>query len=294
MKQIFLGVSTGLLLLPLLLYGTLHFLRPPQTNKEEVLFRGIVYQRYARSTPRPIMIHIVSIDLTAPGVKAQVTPPMSFTKGTQETTARTTSKFLRDFNLQLAVNASYFQHFEENTPWSYYPRSGDRTNPLGEVIANGYHYSRTEPGWPVLCFSKSNRAHISQNGKCPEGTNHGVAGSEVLIENGKPKAEIFKRRDDVPYSRVAAAIDQEGKKLWLIAVDGKQLLYSEGAKTTELTKILMDLGAYTALNLDGGGSTTLVIATSKGAKVLNAPIHTKFPMRERPVANHLGFYAEPL
>ncbi|HEY9729402.1 MAG TPA: hypothetical protein V6D50_23370 [Chroococcales cyanobacterium] len=43
----------------------------------------------------------------------------------------------------------------------------------------------------------------------------------------------------------------------------------------------------------GCGSTTLVTATPKGSTVLNSPIHTKLPMRECPVANHIGFYALP-
>lgn len=60
-----------------------------------------------------------------------------------------------------------------------------------------------------------------------------------------------------------------------------------------VTKIFQDLGVYSALNLDGGGSTTLVTETASGITPLNAPIHTKIPMRERPIANHIGFYALP-
>ncbi|WP_026731526.1 phosphodiester glycosidase family protein [Fischerella sp. PCC 9605] len=290
MQRYLLATGTALLLLPLALYGTLHFLRPPQTNKEQILFRGITYQRYARSTPRPIMIHVVSVDLTAPGVKALVTPPMASKR--DRTSARTTSEFLREFKLQLAVNASYFNAFDEKTPWNYYPHSGDRSYPIGEAISNGDRYAKTKQGWRVLCFSQ-NRAQILESGKCPEGTTQGVAGSEIFVEHGKPKAQIFRNPRDKPYPRMAVGIDKEGKKLWLIAVDGKQPIYSEGVKMPELAKIVMDLGVDTALNLDGGGSTTVVMATNDGAKVLNAPIHTKIPMRERPVANHLGFYAEP-
>ncbi len=62
---------------------------------------------------------------------------------------------------------------------------------------------------------------------------------------------------------------------------------------SELTDIVMELGAHTALNLDGGGSTALVAAGFWGTHSLNAPIHTRIPMRQRPVANHLGFYARP-
>jgi hypothetical protein len=37
-----------------------------------------------------------------------------------------------------------------------------------------------------------------------------------------------------------------------------------------------------------------VIADDGKAKVLNSPIHTRVPMRQRPVANHLGVYALPI
>jgi exopolysaccharide biosynthesis protein len=58
----------------------------------------------------------------------------------------------------------------------------------------------------------------------------------------------------------------------------------------ELAQLMVELGVDTAINLDSGGSTTLVVDTGKGATVLNAPIHAKVPMNERPVANELGFY----
>jgi Phosphodiester glycosidase len=62
----------------------------------------------------------------------------------------------------------------------------------------------------------------------------------------------------------------------------------------DLAEIADSLGIETALNLDGGGSTTLAIATPNGPKVLNSPIRAKIPTWERPIANHVGFYAKPL
>ncbi len=96
---------------------------------------------------------------------------------------------------------------------------------------------------------------------------------------------------DLPYARVAAAIDTVGEQLWLIVVDGKQPHYSQGVTLTQLGQMAVDLGADSAINLDGGGSTTLVMATSEGPAVLNAPIHTRLPLRERPIATQLGFRA---
>jgi len=298
-KHFWIAAGTGLLVLPLILYGWLHSLRPPRTTQERSLFQGIVYKRDIRSTPRPIAIHIVTIDLTASGVKVLVTPGKPTpnpTKIPTEIDAQTTSEFLREFKLQLAINASFFYPFREVTPWDYYPHSGDRANVVGQAIANGSSYSQAEQNLPVLCFNASYRAQILAKGDCPKGTVHGVAGNQILVERGNPvglNVESHHTGKDKPYPRVAAAIDQKGQKLWLIAIDGKQPFYSEGATTTELTKIILELGAHTALNLDGGGSTTLVAATPNGATLLNAPIHTKLPMRERPVANHIGFYALP-
>ena len=47
------------------------------------------------------------------------------------------------------------------------------------------------------------------------------------------------------------------------------------------------------LNLDGGGSSTLVAEDEKKNPVLlNSPIHGRLPPgKERPVANHLGIFA---
>ena len=43
------------------------------------------------------------------------------------------------------------------------------------------------------------------------------------------------------------------------------------------------------MNLDGGGSSTLVVEGPDGEpRVLNSPIDNYIPGRERPVANHLG------
>jgi exopolysaccharide biosynthesis protein len=283
-RQFLVAAGTALLLLPLLAYGRLHFLRPPRTAQVQTLFPGITYKREAQSIPRPVMIHFVTIDLRTSGLKVLVTPKTP-------DNARTTSDFARKFKPQLAINASFFGPFHEHTPWDYYPRPGDRTEPIGEVISNGNRYSLPRPPWAVLCVSRDSIVKIVAEGICPQGTFNAAAGGQILVSNGKPTTEVMTYvSDDRPSPRVAVALDRQGEKLWVIVVDGKQPLYSEGLTKLELAQIIVKLGADRALNLDGGGSTTLVTATDNGVKVLNAPIQAKLPMNERPVANHIGFY----
>ena len=69
--------------------------------------------------------------------------------------------------------------------------------------------------------------------------------------------------------------------LLLVVVDGRQPPYSDGMTLAELTALFRRLGATDALNLDGGGSTTMIVA----GKVVNRPSDAG---RERPVGNALA------
>ena len=109
-----------------------------------------------------------------------------------------------------------------------------------------------------------------------------VAGGPWLIRNGKliapqempggfnPQTFIERR-----HPRTAVGRTAQGEILW-ITVDGRQP-HSQGATLSELAQILARYGAVEAINLDGGGSTTLVARNL----VVNSPSDGV----ERPVSN---------
>lgn len=90
-----------------------------------------------------------------------------------------------------------------------------------------------------------------------------VAGGPFLVADGEiaiaSDEEVF-FGSAIPgvHPRTAAGLDAEGALL-LLVVDGRQR-DSRGVDLVELADILVDLGAVEALNLDGGGSSTLVVA----------------------------------
>jgi len=287
------GLVLILLMIPIALYSVAQHSRPPRTNETRSLFPGITYERQAWSKPRPVMLHQISIDLTTPGIRPFVTPGVvAASPSGLETVARTMTEFVDEFELQLAINANFFHPFREETPWDFYPRIGDPVNSLGQVTSNGKTYSPAQEGWSTICFLSQNRVAIDERGFCPAGTEQAVAGNDLLVKSGQalppPSHEAPK---DKPYPRTVIAIDKTGKTLWLVLIDGKQFQYSEGLTFVETADYMAKLGAETALNLDGGGSVTLAVQTPTGAKVLNAPIQTRIPMRERPVAVQIGFFA---
>ncbi|MEM6520201.1 MAG: phosphodiester glycosidase family protein [Cyanobacteria bacterium P01_C01_bin.70] len=282
------GLALGLMV-PLLLYTAGQWRRAPSTPLTQELFDGITYERRVQDTRRQV-IHIVTVDLTAAGVEVVVSPGHA-DRDNRETTVQTASQFLHQAAAQVAVNASFFEPFEEKTPWNFRPRVGDRANILGIGLSDGQTYSPPEANWPALCFEADNRAQVVADGTCPNGTQQAIAGNQQLVANGEAVTIDYRDR---AYARVMAVVSGGGTQLSLVVVDGKQPRYSEGATLAQLTEIALSLNADAALNLDGGGSTTLVMATPDGARPLNAPIHTKWPMRQRPVANHLGIRAQPL
>lgn len=291
LKPAITAIAVLLLGLPLTLYGWFLSQRPARVAQEKPLFQGIVYRREVFTQPRPNLVHIVRIDLTQAGLRPLVTPGTP-TPGLQEIKARTTSEFLTEFGVQLAINANFFYPFREDAPWDYAPQAGEPTNVLGVAISDGKQYSPPEADWVALCFLANRRAAISARGTCPPGTQQAVAGNTLLISQGKAVGAADPSQNDF-YGRTAVGLDARGSTLWLVAIDDKQPFYSEGMTLAELGSIFLALGADSAINLDGGGSTTLAMAGPSGPILLNAPIHTKLPLRERPIANHLGFYARP-
>jgi hypothetical protein len=66
--------------------------------------------------------------------------------------------------------------------------------------------------------------------------------------------------------RTMVGVDARGRVL-LVAVDGRQAGHSAGLSILEAAQVMRALGAVTAMNLDGGGSTTMVVE----GRVVNRP-----------------------
>lgn len=85
-----------------------------------------------------------------------------------------------------------------------------------------------------------------------------ISGSHFLVDDGVIKAN----NDTIQAPRTAVGIDRDTGEVLILVVDGRQKS-SRGYTMMELADLMIDLGADEALNLDGGGSSTLV-ATSPG------------------------------
>lgn len=86
-----------------------------------------------------------------------------------------------------------------------------------------------------------------------------IGGHAVLVDNGavKPYTRDIKFIDGVR-ARTAVGISQDGKTVYVVTAEGRTKR-SSGLTIAELAKFMQEIGVYKAMNLDGGGSTTMAV-----------------------------------
>lgn len=255
------------------------------------IFIGVDVCEASTETPRPIQVRAVRVDLREPTVDLLVTP--SNGDEPRDCAARTTTEFLAEFKCQIAINAGYFDPFAK--------RKGDPLDTRGLALSRGDLY-HDPAGWrfDTLLLSKAPgiKAWIVKS-PVPQAdiakAYNGIAGEDTLLHNGRygylPDERSITR---FLHPRSVVGMSRDGRHLYLVAIDGRQPDYSEGTTKAETAEWLHKLGAYSAINLDGGGSTALAIEGADGQPVLlNRPCGPPIGGQRR-VATHIGVFAKPL
>ena len=271
-----------------------HRALPPPVDSE--IFQGVRYRREIRRSPRPLTLHIVTVDLTNPNVSFLVTP--GDPNAEFPLRAQTTSQFREKSGVQVAVNGDYFFPYRSRTILDYYPHVGDPVDVEGVSASRGVSYgdkSATKRAFPTLYISRDNRAEFAApNGERPtKNVCNAISGIVMLLRNGLNVAPRSDR--DAPEPCAALALNRERTKLYIFLSDGRQPNYSEGTTALEFAEMIRSFGGYNALEIDGGGSEALVMQNADGGeRLLNDPIDAHIPGRERAVANHFGVFAKPV
>ena len=263
-----------------------YYHRPQPANETRNLFEGVTYRRESRKSPRPIVLHLATVDLHAPGLRFVTTAAK--TDDELPFKGQLTTGFLKENKLSLAVNGDFFHPWQSDNFWDYYPHIGDPVDVNGVAASEGKVYSSPKDisVRATLYLSEDNHASLTRPKKI-----YTAIGGHRLLRAGKYKWW----ETPALHPRTAVGIDKTGRYLYILIVDGRQPNYSEGLTPKETADLLMEFGAWDGVNLDGGGSTTMVIAGKDGEPViLNSPIDQHIPGRERPVANHFGLQARPL
>jgi len=91
-----------------------------------------------------------------------------------------------------------------------------------------------------------------------------LGGGPRLMRDGRISVEyeaerIGKDFSDTKHPRTAVGLDKERNTMWLVIVDGRQAKHSIGIGLEDLAVVMKDLGCYDAMNIDGGGSSSMYV-----------------------------------
>jgi exopolysaccharide biosynthesis protein len=196
----------------------------------------------------------------------------------------------------MAMNGSYF-NMKQLTPCTYF-RIADQV--LGETSAsegfrvNGVIAIKNRRGRNIVITECEPSQYEAVTGKW----NSVLASGPVLVEDEKTVVPEIMKADangngsdsfyDKRHPRSAMGYDRKGN-IYLIVIDGRHPAEAEGTSIYETALICSFLNLEDAINLDGGGSSTLW-HSEEG--VLNHPSdNRKFDAQgERKVPNIIGVF----
>lgn len=295
------------------------------------VFPGITHIARTETSPRPLRMNIVLVDLTAPEVRFKLTPPGSnFPEPVCplppwpcppppfETVRQSTLAFLEASHAQVAIDSHFFAPFPvANTPQAQ--AQSAYAYLIGLAASRGIVYSAFETpvqsyaivtDSPAIHIDASNNAGIVHRDPTdPEGKRvlegvqlwNALAGSGQIVTNGVKTIPSYKDAAqpdglltpggapggtqwsnanswyNAINARTAIGLTQDARTLVLFTVDVRPSsgpAQSRGMQVGEVADLLIrDYGVWNALNLDGGGSTTMAMEdpVTHVRRVINTP-----------------------
>ncbi|HAM73974.1 MAG TPA: hypothetical protein DCM86_20305 [Verrucomicrobiales bacterium] len=262
------------------------------------LFKGVEHA-VAHMTPgngdaNNQAVNVLRIDLTDPDIELQTTPPRTnYVAGSAETSAQTVSSFLAENKAQVAVNANFYSPVDA-------VGAGGALKVTGLHISRGFVVSSQETltDSAAFLFTTNNQVTFIPTNFPPTnvtGIYTAVSGRYPLLIGGQSVAND--RTSLIPglQPRTAYGVTQDRRYLLLMTIDGRQSPYSDGSLDSQTAEWLLRFGAWDAVNMDGGGSTTMVAEDCQGNPAeLNSSSYVAAYGRERYIGSHLGIHAKPL
>ncbi|MEM1329761.1 MAG: phosphodiester glycosidase family protein [Planctomycetota bacterium] len=235
----------------------------------------------------PVRAFLATIDLNDPSIEIVVTSGTAGGNNAIVPLVRTDT-WAQSEGVDLAINANYFGNLGNGSGQLLGLSVSD-----GVIVSNPRIFDgRYDPALAITGAGTAFAGYLSpsQLATAREGiagigrsSTDGLDGS-MLVDDGVNLGNSARVSPSTREPRTAAGVSQDGRTLYLLVVDGRQPGYSVGVNLFQLAEVLIDAGAWDAINLDGGGSSSFWYQPEGGSLLTNSPSDGAF----RPVAAHLG------
>ncbi|MDO4697951.1 MAG: phosphodiester glycosidase family protein [Pasteurellaceae bacterium] len=215
-------------------------------------------------------IHVSRVNLSCKNIQ--------LIASTQNDQGLSVSEFAEKYQTNIAINGSFFR--QDLSPIGLNISQFKRTNKSYDTRARSF-----------LACTAQNQCYIDPKNsvtKINPKWQFAVAGWQYYHQqSGKFECAIS---DSIgcqqgiftgKHPRTMVGLDNKRQWLYLVVVEGRQLNY-RGMTMDELAELATQIGLTQAVNLDGGGSSTMVVNQQRVSRL---PL---LQMRERKVGNHFG------
>lgn len=223
-----------------------------QENKEllenrfsEALHKDISLSTYFQPSENTFYMRFLGEKLTFHLVAIKMEPSLEFSVLPTQVSVES---FIQENNPTITINGS--------------PYNMKTLEPVGIVIQNQKIFSNPVPNYSAFSIDLNNipKIYEIQSEIKPENTKVALGGFYTIIKNGKK----YGNYQDIQDSRTAIGISKEKDYIFLLLVEGEFYTRSDGLSFEECADLLLAISVENALQMDGGGSTTLYI-TNKNA-----------------------------
>ena len=295
MRRLLRHLSLSLLLLAVLFAGI-----GMDWESAKTVHHGIKLLSLQKKTPRLMKYYIMRIDLQTPGLSFVTTgrdpdwgkPMPDFPKRNIRTKRITTAEFMQNartpvkkgglgLNMIVAFNGAPWG------PWQS-PFTHKYGDPPGTMISNGVVVSERKKQNPMFVVYRDGKVDILE--KLPKSeydkVSESVPGFVVIARDGKVLPGIVADKGTAP--RTVYGLSRDHRYMYVLVIDGRQKGWSLGATLAEEAEIMIEAGASDAINMDGGGSSSMCVWDRRKKKPTLINRHDPKRSYMRPVASNLG------
>jgi len=207
---------------------------------------------YISQTGLAKKIFTFEVDLTNPNVAIEVSTPNNSPQfAMQQMTEQATFEDEEGHKVWAGINADFF-NMSNGTPQGIVYKEGlaikttvtDDLNTFFAILDDGKAFVGDQGEYETV------KSTIQE----------AVGGRVTLVSNGV----LVSQSNSTLEPRTAIGVSQDGKKVYILVVDGRRFHYSNGMSYDELGQCLKAMGSYDAINLDGGGSSTFFVRNQPG------------------------------
>lgn len=236
-----------------------------------------------RQNPRPLKIFYLKVNLLDPELElVSIVGDDPDGNGPAESQLTPPIDLIKKAGALAAINSNAFDGIPNDHVKGFGWYEGRPVDIHGMVVTNGKTISPVEEGRTAFWLSTDRKLYIGNPSDC----------DSVLVAISDWTSPLLVNDRMVPDSsictnhpRTGIGFDESNRWLLMMVVDGRQPGYSEGLSLFELASIFHEHGCTSALNLDGGGSSIMMVReTGMEYRTMNRPSDQK----HRPIPVMLG------